>query len=127
MIGRLENLHSRLIIEGKGDSLLDMYSEDPQIIQNGLTFYNGKQGVIDFWKKENPYLSHVRTMIKLDGDNEVLYETGIEAASGTAKDGDQEFRGSNKYLVIWKKENGNWKIALEMWNALPVSDPKDGD
>jgi len=61
------------------------------------------------------------TTVGLWGDEAMLAEEGVVAEE--AKDGKQLDRG--KYIVLWKKEDGNWKLFRDFFNSdLPVPSSK---
>ncbi|MBI3509787.1 MAG: nuclear transport factor 2 family protein [Bacteroidetes bacterium] len=116
-IRQLENKYAKFLTSGNGDSLLDLYSDDIQILANQQTIFTGKQGVKTYCSYMPEITFEQRIMVSLNGTKDVLYESGIETLSG--KRGSQSFGGNRKYLTIWKLVNGKYKIAVEMWNELP--------
>ena len=61
--------------------------------------------------------SFTATTTDLTGDDEVLAEQGnyqIAAANNQVVD-------KGKYIVIWKKEEGKWKIHRDIWNTSMAS------
>ena len=57
----------------------------------------------------------------ISGDGGVYAETGtIEVFGANEKSLDK-----GKYVVVWKKENGNWKMYRDIWNSnLPAPNAK---
>lgn len=45
------------------------------------------------------------------GNDQLLVEEG----AGTWFHANGQIVGSGKYLVVWKKDNGNWKILRDIW------------
>lgn len=62
------------------------------------------------------------TMDEVTGGNEIVAETGIYevfADKGQAID-------KGKYIVIWKEENGKWKMHRDIWNTdMPAPPPSE--
>ncbi len=48
---------------------------------------------------------------------EALGDTGWETGLGTLKGRDGAVLDTVKYVVIWKKENGEWKWHRDIWNS----------
>ena len=57
----------------------------------------------------------------ISGDGDVYAETGtLELFGANNKSLDK-----GKYVVVWKKENGNWKMYRDIWNSnLPAPGAK---
>lgn len=55
--------------------------------------------------------------IQFFGDYAHDYGYGYFEGKTKQQDGSiAEWRG--KYVVVWKKENGNWKMYLDIWNGI---------
>ena len=58
------------------------------------------------------------TTLEVWGDENFITEEGLFEV--TLKDGKQADKG--KYIVLWKKEDGNWKLHRDMSNTdLPAA------
>ena len=94
----------------KGDSLAlgDMYTADAKIIPS----VNGRENIVKVFSgmiKDSVIGSFETT--NLWGNENLLVEEGKGAWSN--KKGDYESTGS--YLLVWKKEEGTWKILRDTW------------
>ena len=57
----------------------------------------------------------------ISGDGDVYAETGTLELFGA----DNKVLDKGKYVVVWKKENGNWKMYRDIWNSnLPAPGSK---
>ena len=57
----------------------------------------------------------------ISGDGDVYAETGTLELFGA----DNKSLDKGKYVVVWKKENGNWKMYRDIWNSnLPAPGAK---
>lgn len=57
----------------------------------------------------------------ISGDGDVYAETGTLELFGA----DNKSLDKGKYVVVWKKENGNWKMYRDIWNSnLPATGAK---
>ena len=57
----------------------------------------------------------------ISGDGDVYTETGTIEVFGA----NELSLDKGKYVVVWKKENGNWKMYRDIWNSnLPAPNAK---
>jgi ketosteroid isomerase-like protein len=105
----------------KGDSvaLASAYSVDGALLLNNIPAVKGKENLIKIWGSF--ITAGMRglelTTIEIWGDENYITEEGLIVIK--AKDGTQLDKG--KYLVLWKKENGKWKLHRDISNSdLPV-------
>ncbi len=108
----------------KGDSvsLASAYSTDGALMLNNMPAVKGKENLITLWGSFiNAGMGGLElTTIEVWGDENYITEEGLIVIK--AKDGTQLDRG--KYLVLWKKENGKWKLHRDISNSdLPVVTP----
>ena len=96
----------------KGDSvaLASYYAKDGQ-----LGSLKGKD-ILSYWGRSVRYSikNNKRHLIfktvAVTGDSEFLVELG----TFEFKDDNNNLKDSGKYLVVWKKENGEWKIYRDI-------------
>jgi ketosteroid isomerase-like protein len=75
----------------------------------------GKE-ILEAWGKQirNSIASDTRTLVftttSLSADSEFLVELGTYEI----KDSKGNTKQSGKYLVVWKQENGDWKLYRDM-------------
>lgn len=95
----------------KGDSIAlgNMYTEDAEIIPSTV----GRNNIVKVFGamiRDSITGSSFQTT-ELWGNNELLVEDGTGTwyhANGTAV-------GSGRYLLVWKKDDGKWKILRDTW------------
>lgn len=105
----------------KGDSvaLASAYSIEGALLLNNMPAVKGKENLIKIWGSFiNAGMGGLElTTIEVWGDENFITEEGLIVIK--AKDGTQLDKG--KYLVLWKKENGKWKLHRDISNSdLPV-------
>lgn len=94
-----------------GDSIAlgDMYMDDAEIIPSTV----GRENIIKAFGgmiRDSITGSSFKTT-KLWGNDQLLVEDGTGIwyhANGSAV-------GSGRYLLVWKKDNGKWKILRDTW------------
>lgn len=100
----------------KGDHLAvgELYSEDARVIPPGAEVVRGRAAITEFWKQglAAGLSDAVLSTVDVESAGDVAYETGT--ARITNRDGQTS---QARYLVVWKKEDGSWKLHRDIWNA----------
>lgn len=100
---------------GDAEGMADLYTHDGQLLPPGSDIVTGRENVAEFWQGvfdmgvENVELDPVEVE---DHGN-----TGIEVGRFTLGDTEGETLDQGKYLVIWKQEDGEWKVHRDIWNS----------
>jgi uncharacterized protein (TIGR02246 family) len=101
-------------LSGDADAIGQLYTEDAELIAPGAPVARGRTAVAAAWK------ATIATGIKdlalqtadVESAGDLAYETGtvrIVPRDGAPSQG--------RYLVVWKKEGGRWKLHRDIWNA----------
>jgi ketosteroid isomerase-like protein len=104
----------------KGDAvgLAAMYASGARVLPPNAVAILNDQGILDMWRSfinSGAKFSIATTFVEGRGD--LAYEVGTYAI--TAADGGQD---TGKFVVVWKRQNGAWKIAADIWNSdLPAA------
>jgi ketosteroid isomerase-like protein len=106
----------------KGDSLgaAEAYTSDGKFMGSNLPSVTGKANLTSFW---GGFIKAVGADITLTtsevwGNEESIIEEGVFEIK--SKQGDQLDKG--KYIVLWKKEDGKWKLHRDISNSdLPLA------
>ena len=105
---------------GKGDAarIADMYAEGARVLPPNSPMVQGRQRIHELWQ------SLINTGAKLtlstsdvEAQGNVVYEVGTyELIFPDNK------RDAGKYVVVWRRQKGDWKLAVDIWNSnMPVS------
>ena len=101
------------------EGMMAIYTEDAKIFPNNLEILAGED-LKNYWTPKNgsPKAVHHKISsehIKFFGD--YAHDYGYYEGKTERDDGSiSEWKG--KYLVVWKKENGEWKMHLDIWNPI---------
>jgi len=100
--------YESLLQKGDSISLGDMYTLDAEILPSTI----GRENIIKAFGRmiRNGITGNFKTT-ELWGNEELLVEEG--KGSWSNKNG--EIVGRGKYLLIWKKDDGKWKILRDTW------------
>jgi ketosteroid isomerase-like protein len=83
---------------------------------------NGKaisgRGAIHSWVATNlTYVTDLRDrQLEIEGCADLAYARGTHSMVIKSPDGDP-IRDRGKYLQIWRKKRGTWKMARDIWNS----------
>jgi len=102
----------------KGDKagLGNLYAEDAEIFHDGSPSTIGRQNIVkvfEGWVRDSVIGGFTTT--GLWGNEDLLVEQGIGYfAHATGK-----WKTTGKYLLVWKKVDGEWKIFRDTWFSDP--------
>ena len=99
----------------KGDEVAvgNLYTEDARVIAPGGDIVKGRAAIAAFWKKiSDTGLKHVTlTTTGVESSGDLAYEEGLVKLVGTT--GQESVA---RYIVVWKRANGVWKLHRDIWN-----------
>lgn len=110
---------SSLMVEGDRETMLKLYTTDAKIFPNNREILSGED-LRQYWmpKEGSDYkvLYHKATPeeIKIFGDE--AYDWGYYEGRSVSNGKESSWKG--KYVIIWKKEQGEWKMYLDIWNRV---------
>lgn len=101
------------------DAVAHSYTTDAKIFSNNLPIIQGRDSIKKFWMGGSSIkvLHHeiVPEEIKFFGD--YAHDYGYYNGKSSNAEGEiSEWKG--KYVVVWKKEDGAWKMYLDIWNRV---------
>ena len=105
----------------KGDSvgMASAYSTDGSVMLNNMPSVKGKDKLTTVWSGfiQAGVSKLTLTTLEVWGDENFITEEGLFEIK--TKEGAQIDKG--KYIVLWKKEEGKWKLHRDMSNSdLPL-------
>ncbi len=107
---------------GRGDAagLADLYTEQGQLFPTHSDVVEGKHGIQSFWQGAMDMGIKGATLETIEAEDrgDTAHEVGRYTLGGEG--GQVLDRG--KYVVIWKHEDGQWKLHRDIWNSsMPAS------
>jgi len=107
----------------RGDSagLAALYTEEGQVLPPNADVVTGHAAVQAFWQAvmDMGVQSAQLTVVEVEGHGDTAIEVGRFKLFG---EGEQEL-DQGKYIVIWKKVDGQWKLHRDIFNS---SNPPPG-
>jgi hypothetical protein len=106
----------------KGDSagMASAYSTDGSVMLNNMPSVKGKDNLTSTWGSFiRAGVAKIKlTTLEVWGDENFVTEEGLFEIN--TKEGTQIDKG--KYIVLWKKEDGKWKLHRDISNSdLPLA------
>lgn len=102
---------------GRGDAVAvgTHYTNDAKSLPPNTDSINGRQAIVEYWKAAMKMgIKGLKIETKeLERQNDTAYEIGETTLTGEGG----EIIDKLKYMVIWKYQNGQWKIHREIWNT----------
>ena len=102
-------------------SIADLYTEDTKLLPPGFPMMTGKEAVQSFWQGAmNSGIKEARLeTIELESEGNLASEIGRFALTVQIQ-GSEITTMEGKYVVVWKKQGGNWKLHVDIWNTDEV-------
>jgi ketosteroid isomerase-like protein len=104
--------------DGNANKLANMYSDSAKLSPNGSRFIIGRDSIRAFWTedfKSSKVLKMATNMLTIDGNENLIYETGISISDILYND--SIYHSRVKYINIWSKQpDGNYKLDVDFWN-----------
>jgi uncharacterized protein (TIGR02246 family) len=102
-------------MRGDSKAVADLYTEDAKVIAPGSDIASGREAIAAFWQKG---IDSGAKEVKLATDRvesagDMAYEDGVVTVVGA--DGKPS---PARYVVVWKRDGGSWKLHRDIWNAL---------
>jgi ketosteroid isomerase-like protein len=102
---------------GSGDmaSLAAMYSEDAYLMPPGAPLMRGRGDIQKFWSAAGEQVGDLKLVtvdvkpLSSDGAREI-------GTFSLKSKGQQPQELMGKYVVVWQKVQGDWKLAVDIWN-----------
>jgi uncharacterized protein (TIGR02246 family) len=115
-IQNLNDKFAQAFNKGDAAGVAALYTEEAVILPPGAEMMKGRSAIQAFWKGAADQLGEGK-LITVD-----VKPLGSEAAQeiGTFSfrtKGSQPQEVTGKYVVVWEKVGGDWKLATDIWNT----------
>ena len=110
---------SSYVMAGEHEKIGAAYTADAKIFPQRSDIIAGREAIANYWKRpagsETSYHKITPSEIRVNGNE--AYDYGYyEGKTKRANGSESSWRG--KYVIVWKKVDGNWLIYLDMWSSL---------
>lgn len=103
---------------GDAAAVAALYTEEARLLPpNGQTLV-GSEAIQNFFQSNiDAGLSDLQlTILEVGVARDLAYEIGQYALTIQPEEG-EAIRDQGKYVVVWKRENGEWKLDVDIWNS----------
>lgn len=110
---------SQAYMDGNLDAILDTYTTDGKILPNNTLIIEGREALAKYWElpKGITVLHHELKPSEINILGNYAYDYGYYQGETKQADGSiSAWKG--KYVVVWKKVEGVWKMYLDIWNNV---------
>ncbi len=105
-------------VAGDARKLAEMYTDSARLSPDGAHFIVGRDSIRAFWSKDfksSKVLKMKTNVLTVEGNEDLIYETGITVSDILYKD--SVYKPRIKYVNIWAKQpNGSYKLDVDFWN-----------
>jgi uncharacterized protein (TIGR02246 family) len=102
---------------GKKDAaaITALYTANATLLPPHAARATGSEAILEFWKAG---LAGAPPVAKLTtGEVEVHGDTAHEVGTYEVSAADGKVIDKGKYVVVWKREGGQWKMHRDIWNS----------
>jgi uncharacterized protein (TIGR02246 family) len=115
-IQKLDDAWSAAFNKGEGARVAAMYTPDATLLPPGANMVHGTKAIAAFWSSAAHQLGDM-TLKAVDVrplSPTAAREIGLFTA--TTKGANPQ-RIDGKYVVVWRKSGGRWRLFTDIWNA----------
>ncbi|MCC7122625.1 MAG: DUF4440 domain-containing protein [Gammaproteobacteria bacterium] len=102
-------------VAGDAKAIGKMYTAKARLMPPNAGICKGPKAITGFW--QGALDMGIRRVVLKTGDVEQLGGTAIEVGTYTLAGADGPTLDSGKYLVVWKKDGGIWKLHQDIFNS----------
>ncbi len=98
--------------------IINSYTKDAKIFPNKTSILKGED-ILKYWTLPEgiSILYHKITQTEITVIEDTAYDYGYYEGKTKHKDGRiSSWKG--KYVIVWKKIDGDWKMYLDIWNSV---------
>ena len=100
---------------GSGVSMATLYTSNAKLLPSNSDVVQGTEDIGNFWQAVMDMGIATLTLetVELEGNEDTAIDEGrytLGAADGSVLD-------QGKYIVVWKNDDGAWKLHKDIWNT----------
>lgn len=100
---------------GDAAGMASLYTGDGMLLPTGSDFITGTQAIQQYWQGA---MDMGVKQAKLDiVEVEQQGDTATEVGKYTLRGEGGQVIDQGKYIVLWRQQNGQWKLHRDIWNS----------
>jgi ketosteroid isomerase-like protein len=117
-IHQLGRQFSAAYVRGDAAAMADLYTADAVIFPERSEWITGREAIRRYWTlgPGRRITRHVVTPSRIIVNGRHAYDYGLFEIAGE-RDGIAWGPSRGKYVVVWRRENGGWRMQLDIWNS----------
>lgn len=117
-IHQLGRLFSAAFMRGDAAAIGRLYTTDAVIFPERSEWIAGREAIIRYFTLPpgRSVKRHVLTPARIVVDGQHAYDYGTFEIAGE-RDGVPWGPSRGKYVVVWRREGGTWRMQLDIWNS----------
>jgi uncharacterized protein (TIGR02246 family) len=117
-IHQLGRQFSAAYVRGDAAAMADLYTADAVIFPERSEWIAGREAIRRYWTLSpgRRITRHVVTPNRIIVDGEHAYDYGSFEIAGE-RDGIAWGPSRGKYVVVWRRDKGIWRMHLDIWNS----------
>lgn len=100
---------------GDAAGIAKLYTSKAMLLPQGVPGMKGAKNIAGYWA--GAIAQGVKTGALKTAEVDELGSTAIECGTYQLKTADGTVCGAGKYVVVWKKEGGAWKLHRDIFNS----------
>ncbi len=116
-IQKLEDQFAQAANKQNAAAVAQFYTEDATVLPAGADMVKGRDGIQKLWgaliKDNSPNL--MLTTVNVEDYGQAAREIGQFSFDAHGQQG-QVSKVEGKYVVVWKKIGGEWRLDTDIWN-----------
>jgi len=106
---------SQAFASGDGAAVAALYATNAVVMPDGAPTVEGRDAIGQFWQS---FIDAGATRVELMTDEVVSGSNEIaERGRFSVFDAGGASLGEGKYVVVWAREDGEWRLRWDIWNA----------
>jgi uncharacterized protein (TIGR02246 family) len=116
VIQQLDDAWAAAFNQGNGAAVADLYTPDATVLPPGSNLVQGRKAIAAFWSKAADQLGDMS--LKALNVRPLSPTAAREIGLFTAKTkGPNPQQVDGKYVVVWRKVGGHWRLFTDIWNT----------
>lgn len=114
-IRRVNDQFESCFERGDAAALASLYTPGAVLLPTGMETIQGTEGIQAFW--QGAMQMGIQRVQLQTQEVEQLADTAIELGHYTLFGPNAQLIDQGKYLVVWKEQQGQWRLHQDIWNS----------